>query len=263
MLAQSYKAPERIQTTISEKKPPVLILLAVGSDLDAFVLNALASLRKVEPDIQVQLWCDGKSGLKDLDNHHLSVRILEEEFGQFPYSAFGTPMFNFVTNLKWTIVQRALSEGHELVIFSDVDVVFLEPIIPYVSRVARTTGVGMQTENLSSFPPEFCTGFMFFSQSGIKLVTQLEAFAQANEFDCNDQVMLRKWLPLDRLGDDKIYELNGALFPNGKMARGLVDASDVPAGFPEPPRPFIFHANWVAGIEAKKEMLQRLGFWFL
>lgn len=224
-------------------------------------MNSLASLKEVEPELEVEVWSDTKTFLANHGFSNVSVRLISTEDEHTSYSEFGTRDFNRVTNLKWTIISQALSEGRRLVLFSDADIVFMRPFLDYLEAMSSHTSVGMQSENLNSFPPEFCTGFMYFTPESMPIVLDLEGFSAANDYDANDQVMLRNWLPQERAQSARIYELNGALFPNGKLARGLMGSTGDAPGFPEAVQPFLFHANWLAGLENKKAVLTQLGLW--
>lgn len=239
-------------------KGSVVTFLVLGSELEPFLRNCIKSLRDVEPSVKIVVWTNEKFEFLDAQVN-LEVRHIDSKISA-GYSAFGSRDFNVVTNLKWTITKSLILEGFSHVVFSDVDIFFLKPFLNELRLISERFPMAVQSENLAGFPPELCTGFMSFSPSALSLLSELEDFAQANKFDTNDQVMLRKFLPTSREAATKVFELNGALYLNGKCGRLLL-VGEAQRPLPDAPEVVMFHANWVSGLPKKKELLTTLGLW--
>lgn len=259
---QSY---ELFRQTIGSKHSGVCVaFLIVGSELDDFLINSLRSLREVEPNAHVFVFVDQESEerikrLVRFWNVNTLLLPLEGKNSLDSYQEFGSRGFNHVSNLKWMVFRELFNRGFELVVYSDVDVVFLRPFLSYVERVAQEFPVGLQSEGQDTFPPLLCAGFMFFSARAKVIASDLELISRQIDSALNDQEIINARFREDGELRRLVYELPSHLFANGLFAESV--RSGLSSGQQVGPGWMVFHANFVSGTQAKKEMLRRVGLW--
>lgn len=195
------------------------------------------------------------SGLK------LTIREISSSVsGQQGYSDFAQSDFTSIVSLKWTVISQMLSEGNDIVVFSDIDVVFLERFEGFIRDISQLYALGFQSEARDFFPPTLCTGFMFFTQRAAAEVRELERRSDKGPGGhLDDQVLLNESLRMDIQSYSRVAVLPESHFPNGLMFPLL-------SGEPHKSAvhritPFLFHANWVQGVDSKKSMLSAIGQW--
>lgn len=245
------------------KDPDCVVFLCIGDNLVHFLSNAVKSLRRHEPEVAVYVFCEGHSRdlyVKATLGLDVSVRVIPAHTGNRPqnYAPYGTSEFNHATNLKWAVVSQLLTEGYGLVVFSDVDVVFLNSFVEYLRECSRTFPAGFQSEGQATFPPVFCTGFMYFTRSWQTQLGLLAQFGNTSADIMNDQDALNALIASSVDLQREVYELPSAIFPNG-LLRPIVE-SYLESRLPGVPI-FLFHANFCRGLKEKEIMLDGLGLW--
>ena len=248
---------------LDDESPSCVVFLCVGADLLPFLSNSLKSLRIHQPVVPVFVFCDEFSAQEYSEvavrfdaNLRLIPRVIEEPDSS--YAPFGTPDFNLATNQKWAVISLLLDEGYGLVIYSDVDIVFLNPFVSYIRNCARVFPAGFQSEGQRVFPPPLCTGFMYFTRAWREQLSEIIRFASLTQAVANDQDNLNALIASTPTLLGEIYELPGAVFPNGPL-HPLV--SSFIALNPPGVSLALFHANFSHGLIAKKKALDDLGLW--
>ena len=240
-----------------------LAFLVVGSELSDFLSNSIRSLREVEPSVPVFVFVEpGLEGSFSFLVESWGVTVLaapvREDFLSGPYHSFGTREFNYISSLKWAIFLELFSRGFEVVVYSDVDVVFLAPFLNYLRAVARSFPAALQSEAQPTFPPLLCTGFMFFCSSWRDVIVEFQAISESIDFALNDQEVTNSRLLEDEQFQKQVYELPSHLFANGLLVDSV--AAQTLASSPTTTY-FAFHANFVAGTDRKREALEKVGHW--
>jgi hypothetical protein len=159
-----------------------------------------------------------------------------------------------------------LLEAHEFVLFADVDIAWLKSPLDYLEKVLAAYPIAMQTEAVGQFPPPFCMGFMAM-RAGEATTRILSWFQSQYALDRQAnpqaamQVTMNRIVAEDVEEAKNIFPLPEALFPNGRLYRAVQE----PARFETPlvalPEPYIFHANWTIGIQAKQALLSACRLW--
>jgi hypothetical protein len=180
------------------------------------------------------------------------------------YASYGTPDFSALMALRMPLLRKFL-ETNDYVLFSDIDVAWIRNPFSYLERVLDHCGVAMQTEASELYPPPFCMGFMAF-KSGVQAFALLDWFQAAYEADRSQNPTATMQVTFNRILKDEperarqIFPLPEALFPNGRLHRMFLRHAEG-QDLAQLPEPFIFHANWTIGADAKRQMLRRLGMW--
>lgn len=172
------------------------------------------------------------------------------------YSDFSEDEFYRIVQLKWQLLLRALELGYDYVIYSDTDVYWnLNPISELIDVFNAREDVHIQIQSFTDLPsqPRLCMGFVAIRNSS----TSLEIL---NECKLSHLIHSREQ---GRIGDDdivtqyyvkngfprSIQELPQTTFPVGRLLKLYASNSKFP-GLPSP-SPYIFHANYVVGLQNK------------
>lgn len=241
-----------------------LVYLIHGNDLLSLFRNNLLSAKKSRISLDKIAYINRASvqfyedTCLEFDVDIVAVDIVAD---QSSYSEWGTPDFNEVTSYKWLIIIDALKRGYKNVIYSDVDIAYIIDFDGYISNLARQYKLGMQSESLPQFPAECCTGFMYFRNDTVDILKQIVEINKINLAHGNDQDIFNKIYCGNINLQKELYLLPEALFPNGLHYKNfLQDSYDPIRGRLQP---FIFHANYVLGLEAKIGLLKKVGLWLL
>jgi hypothetical protein len=275
-----------MSSDIRHKQWAVVLMATRG--LAAFVGNVLISIERCGIDtnfVEVVFPANAQCELAELARKFgAQPRILEQLIDVHPldmpstYAEYGSPEFAHVEKYRFPALRAIMAEGKR-VIYTDVDVAWMRNPLPYLSDVLDNFACAMQTEALAMFPPMFCLGFFALTDTPacFRLVDQfIEKYSRDGTWRTL-QPLFRDMLVENPkyLGD--IFPLPEGLFPNGLLHR--VAASDKLSSdacsqqlelFMRPPdvrsqqlEPFIFHGNWVSGLENKRQLLDDAGVWFV
>jgi hypothetical protein len=186
------------------------------------------------------------------------------------YNAFGTPQFNRICFVRYQAIHLLLESGFDAVLNVDADILFLENPLSDLAfqsayaadaillqndsgewdarRAAMTPAKGesVMTENL-------CPGFSLWRNRPKHKSFIIGIYNTGAEADWahSDQDVINGAKP--RFADE-IQILPACKYPNGAYFKQFVDAT-FESG------PFIFHANWVIGIENKLNMMDYAARW--
>ena len=203
-----------------------------------------------------RLEIDGLINTYQLNTNHNLDCI--EPLGAKHYDYF-TDQFNIATLSKWEAINHQLQLDFDFIIFCDLDVVWLNSPIEYFARFFEDTNysIATQSEGLSKWPPEACTGFMAIRRNEFTVKffkscynAHVELLRQGK--NCNDQHVLNDLLLAHPNLRNQVYFLDCSLFPNGQLYN-IIDRSNdfVKSELTKESNPYIFHANWVVGEDTK------------
>jgi hypothetical protein len=169
--------------------------------------------------------------------------------------------FYNLVQLKWFLINRVLKDfSYEYAIYSDLDVVWfgnaeLEIKTLFDENPEVEIAVQECTTALSS--PYLCMGFVGFRNSLNNfatingLIQEHSAMLKINPYTGDDDVMSSYF---KKTSNKKSFRLlPQALFPAGNLVNLFMN-SDVYPGL-KPPKPFIFHANFVTGWKNKLDLI--------
>lgn len=177
------------------------------------------------------------------------------------YSGWTNDDFFRIVQLKWQLLRKVLASGYSFVIYSDLDVVWIDDAYREIGKTfAKRPEVSIQiqsfTRNLDS--PKLCMGFIGLRNDQRSLdFIETGAKKHSEELKSNP-----------RIGDDDvatlmysmwkfpswIVELPQTTFPVG-VSFNLFRAKMAFPGL-KAQEPFIFHANFVVGLENKVMLMK-------
>ena len=177
--------------------------------------------------------------------------------------------YNRLVHMKIDIA-HALLKYYDMfaLVYSDVDVVLLQKnIIRYfqslyidgnefasVDVLRRDYDILITSSGRTGFFP--CTGFYVAKKSDFSVSYLYNITRYPGRRDTGDQDTFNQ-IYKDNLTDAErrhVHPLNGVLFLDGNT-RFRRDQFSV--------RPWLFHANWVVGLDMKIDLLMREGYWFI
>ena len=188
-------------------------------------------------------------------------KLFEKEISQGTYQDFSKDDFFTLVQAKWILFQKLLSAGYSEIFYSDVDVVWIKnPVTEILDFFSKAQEVHWLIQSFTTSPeePKLCMGFAAFRNTEIvKSFIDLCAEEHALGLKSNP-----------RLGDDEVIsalnqklgfptwikELPQATFPVGSMLN-LFSKRNLYPGL-SGPKPYIFHANYVVGLENKILLLK-------
>lgn len=179
------------------------------------------------------------------------------------YKDFSDSLFYQIVQLKWQLIETLFELDHDCIIYSDLDVIwFSDPISSLESVFVRNPTVAMQVQSFTSDPsdPKLCMGFVAFmnSTSARTIVSEckelhfesLKTNAKFGDDDAITQYFVEKNLV------DQIQLLPQSTFPVGSLLN-LYTTVPVFPGLAAP-TPYIFHLNYVVGLQNKRIMMRLL-----
>ena len=182
------------------------------------------------------------------------------------YRDYGTGAFSTAVVLKWKLFEHCLTQGDaEVVIYCDIDVVWLEDVahdLAAAFRAAPAAQMLVQSQQINAAVQLPCMGFVALrgSARALEIVrecgrrNQQKLLAAAPDEHVSDERILQEFIP--EAGPGEIQNLPQAAYPNGALAN-LYRRDPLMPGVTAP-RPLIFHANFVIGVDAKIELLTRV-----
>jgi hypothetical protein len=242
-----------------------VVYIVDGGSVSGILENTLMSLRQhMTADAYVYCTVSTEQLIRPLAEKY-SIKIITGVIdGEIEgYSEYGTVPFNLVCSQKAKIISHTLRLGYDFVVYSDFDVVVLDDFGPYLEKASRSYPIGAQSECRRSFPPNYCCGFMYFNNSdySYSLLSELSARNAKVIETANDQEVFNEAVQRDDLGIlQNIWTLPETLFANGLQYRHFLTGREF--DLVGEIRPFVFHANWVIGLEKKIQLLRAVNLWF-
>lgn len=198
----------------------------------------------------------------DLGSEASSLGI---QIGDGAYQSFEKNIFFSLVQLKWVLFEKVSRlSASEFLIYNDVDVFWLRPLLPdLLSAFRETPSIQMMIQHFTWIPgsPQLCMGFVVFRKGLflsdlIKEASKLHAkLLETNPRTGDDDVITE--LYRIRNFPAEIQLLPQTTFPVGNLLN-LFSKRDQFPGL-KPFSPYIFHANFVVGIP-KKLMISRIAY---
>jgi hypothetical protein len=248
-----------------------IVCLLVINQIEELPEMAISSiLENCSEDIVVGYLKEGD--IRDLPRHsRVSYLNLSDEIDELgaaadvlldkrDYVTFDQDLFFYLVQVKWLLFRRLL-ETHEVVIYSDLDVLWLDDVSDDVHRTFQewpNVHTLVQDFTFHSREPKLCMGLFAMRRSNfsIRLIQKCaeihaEGFESKKKFSDDDAISAYY-----RMSDNasKILRLPNQSYPVGNLLNILLPVSIV-RGL-RPPKPLIYHANFVVGWR-KKAMLMR------
>ncbi len=191
------------------------------------------------------------------DMHGLDKEALRSEH------VYGSENYNQLVNMKIDVAYILLRYYKmDYLIYSDVDMVWLQPrLIDYFDMLLSPAGLnfdilfspGGLSGPAGSFYP--CTGFYVMKKTSFSISFLGAVLAYPDKKQMHDQLIaLQVFQDLPPDMKVKVHGLDAILF---------IDDSTKEWSSHYDVLPWIFHANYVAGVEGKKALLRKFDHWYL
>lgn len=179
------------------------------------------------------------------------------------YKDFSDSLFYQIVQLKWQLIETLFELDYECIIYTDLDVIwFSDPVASLEAVFAQDSKIALQIQSFTSDPsnPKLCMGFVAFrnAQATHKIVSEckdihVESLKYQSKFGDDDAVT--KYF-IENNMTDQIRLLPQSTFPVGSL---LNLYATVPV-FPglAAPTPYVFHLNYVVGLQNKRIMMRLL-----
>jgi len=180
------------------------------------------------------------------------------------YIEFGQEMFFEIVRLKWVLFQL-LSKQYEIVIYSDLDVLWLRDACSAVQEAFSSDAqLDILVQDLGSKPGKtsLCMGFFAFrssefSESALRKCAELHRIGLLKRNSFGDDDAISEFAELNSM-KAKVGRLPQSSFPAGNLFNLLIPISILPGlRFKSP---FIFHANFIVGVSKKLLVLRAVLF---
>ena len=240
-------------------------LLVINRIVELPGLAVESILRNSQSDIYVGYI--NHDDVKDLpiDSRITYLNIGKQTFSNFEpspdsiYKDFSKKSFFILVQYKWTLLLRMLELDHEYIVYSDLDVIWVADAAKEIQNSfdqMKFSNVFIQNFTSSPFSPKLCMGFAGFRKTeSVKDFLERASKVHSSELELNshfgdDDVMTKLYiedgLPIS------IQQLPQSTFPVGNLLN-LYSSKLVFPGL-TPPKPFIFHSNYVVGLRNKRLM---------
>ena len=177
------------------------------------------------------------------------------------YQDFGTEKFYELVILKWELLREVSSAGYPVIIYSDIDVIWLGDAAQAIKKTFELFAKAhILVQSFTRNPNDalLCMGIFAFRNSPT-------AASFINQCESEHEKAIKR---LDRIGDDEIVtSVNRKLnfpeylreLPQSTFAVGnFLDLYSNKSRFPgiHKPVPLVFHCNYVVGLRNKRLMIR-------
>jgi hypothetical protein len=235
-------------------KIPILPIMAISSILNHSDSNLIVGYIS-EADI-ADLPKNPRISFINLAEHAGSLGLIPKD-GR--YESFDEDSFFSLVQLKWFLFKEILAQNPSRdLIYSDLDVFWLKDASEFVRASFATlsrVNVLIQNFTLDSFSPQLCMGFVAFRNCEVnrKLISECLAIHKSllvtNSRTGDDDVITHYYRTNDF--PENILQLPQSTFPVGNLLNLFTKRSLYPGLVPK--KPYIYHANFVVGLNKKME----------
>ncbi len=179
------------------------------------------------------------------------------------YKDFSDSLFYQIVQLKWQLIETLFELDYECIIYTDLDVIwFSDPISSLEAVFAQDSKVALQIQSFTSDPssPKLCMGFVAFRNTVAthKIVSEckdihIKSLKNNSKFGDDDAVT--KYF-IENNMTHQIRLLPQSTFPVGSLLNLFATVPVFPGL--APPTPYIFHLNYVVGLQNKRIMMRLL-----
>lgn len=179
------------------------------------------------------------------------------------YRDFSENLFYQIVQLKWQLLDLLLSDEFETIIYSDLDVIWLQNPITSINTIFNLnedTSVLIQSFTSDPSQPRLCMGFVAFKKSDFskRLVRDCKVLHSElilSDSKIGDDDVVTKYF-MESSNRSKIQSLPQSTFPVGSLLNLYTSRPRFPGL--SAPKPYIFHLNYVVGLQNKRIMLRLL-----
>lgn len=180
------------------------------------------------------------------------------------YKDFSESLFYQIVQLKWQLLETLFLQDFDIIIYSDLDVIWISNPVDALQRVfSQDSGVAVQIQSFTTDPsdPKLCMGFVAFrnveaSRSIVTACKEIHLESLKSNYLTGDDDVITKYYS-DNNYTSKIRLLPQSTFPVGSLLNLFTTRPTFPGL--GAPKPYIFHLNYVVGLQNKRLMLRVLG----
>lgn len=258
-------------------KKSTIVALVATKGLEDFLLNALTGLIRVGVDPKIVHVARPENAAKSIDrvinrfgaNTHSFTEFGRTSGAIMPerYVDYGSGPF---IEINWAKVRyiRWLLDQYSHVVYADLDVGWIADPLWYLQSIAQMYPLAFQTEACRRFPPIMCWGFLSAKASRVTrrmldILLKWHDGRPRGSAPVDEQAAWDAMITADPTWLKYIYPLPEGLFPNGLGYRNLLQGSHPAVSMHGTIEPFVFHANWTVGLEAKRALMRQTRTWLL
>lgn len=252
---QSYERRRILKTVVA--------FLVINQIDELPVVSIQSVLDNSESEIRV-----GYLNEKDINHLGISSRVKFIKLQPIPnldlsgvYKDFSESLFYQIVQLKWQLIETLFDLEFEVVVYSDLDVIWVSNPLPSLLNVfAQDSEISVQIQSFTTEPdnPRLCMGFVALRntlQTREIVSTCKKIHTKMLEDDSHlgdDDVMTKYYVENNCVS--KIRLLPQSTFPVGSLLN-LYATRPIFPGL-NSPKPYIFHLNYVVGLQNKRIMLR-------
>jgi len=241
----------------------VVTFLVINQIEELPVASIQSVLDNSESEIRV-----GYLNEQDIYNLKISSRVQFIRLQPIPnldlsgvYKDFSETLFYQIVQLKWQLIETLLDQEFDVVIYSDLDVIWVSNPVPSLLNVFTCDSeVAIQIQSFTTEPdnPRLCMGFVAFRNSlhTREIVSSCKQnhteMIKVNSHVGDDDVITKYYVENNCVS--KIRLLPQSTFPVGSFLN-LYATRPIFPGLSSP-KPYIFHLNYVVGLRNKRIMLR-------
>ena len=233
----------------------------------------IASIRSVleSSESEIRVGYLNKNDIQGLDIssriEFVQLRPLPDLNLQGVYKDFSESLFYQIVQLKWQLLETLFATDFDIVIYSDLDVIWISDPIGALQRVfSQNSGVAVQIQSFTTDPsnPKLCMGFVAFrnvatSHNIVAACKEIHLQSLKSDSHTGDDDVITKYYS-DNNYTSEIQLLPQTTFPVGSLLNLFITRPVFPGL--TAPKPYIFHLNYVVGLQNKRIMLRVLGVKF-
>ena len=211
-----------------------------------YTLNCLESLKRINVNKELNVYCIGKSGYEKLKKKGFSCHLINDEKNN-NFQSFRTGNWSNITYYKFEIIYQNLLKN-KFVCITDGDIVYENnDFLNYFLDNIDDNDILIQSEGI--YNDILCSGLMFIKSNDltISLFNPKKVEIYKNNTGWDDQIYIN-----ENKYKLQYKKLPISLFPTGRYYYNYSNKIN----------PYLIHFNWISGNEKKNKMIE-YNKWFI
>jgi hypothetical protein len=238
------------------------VCFLVVNDMDQLPRVAINSVL-INSEAPIYVGYIHEADITEVPRHH-RIKFIQLKLGASyatrKYQDFGTSGFYDAVSLKWSLFLKLMDLHFDFIIYNDLDVVWMrnagEAVNDFFTRLARID-LAFQSFTRDPVGPLLCMGFFAFRNTEFSRrfilkceKEHLDAIA-SGQLIGDDEIVTQGYI--NSGFSERFWELPQSTFAVGNFLDLFLGRPRMPGV--SKPKPFIFHANYVVGLDNKLFML--------
>lgn len=250
----AYPMDLKVLPNLSKFYEDLCFITVTNSGYTNMTLNCIESLKKLNMNITLKVYCLDSECYNSLKDKHDSVFLYEDFFkGE---TIFNDDKWNEFTTKKLAIMHKEL-EKHNFVLFTDGDIVFENPyfIIEPYRRMIENNKLELLVQDEHPING-ICSGFYIIRKNDNTLnLFSNKTLLERNAYSNNDQEYINGLIRKKEIVSQRLPKEQ---YSNGRYYYEVLDGKSE-----KDYENYLIHFNWLKGGDAKRNKMIQYDKWYM